>query len=227
MIHLDEVGKTYSKGRLHVPALARVTFQIAERDFIAIQGPSGSGKSTLLNLIGLLDDPTSGAIRLFGQDVSALGRRERARLRGRAIGFVFQSYNLIPHLSAWLNVALPLRYAGVSRAERRSRALEALAAVGLQDRIGHLPAELSGGEEQRVAIARSLVINPKIILADEPTGNLDTESGTVIMNQFDRLHQNGKTLLVVTHDPIVAPYASRLISIHDGTLVYDSASSPT
>ena len=227
MIRLTEVTKTYAKGRLRVRALRGVTLHVAEHDFIAIQGPSGSGKTTLLNLIGLLDDPTSGAIWMFERDVSVLNRRERARLRGRTIGFVFQSFNLIPHLNAWRNVALPLRYAGVGRSERRSRALDVLASVGLQDRIAHLPAELSGGEEQRVAIARSLVIDPKVILADEPTGNLDTETSSAVMARFGRLHDNGRTLLVVTHDPAALPHASRHVSIRDGAISAGSNTCPS
>ena len=218
MIQLTEVTKTYAKGRLAVHALRGVTLCIGDHDFQCIQGPSGSGKTTLLNLIGLLDKPTSGAIRLFGREVSSLNSRERARLRGSAIGFVFQSFNLISGLNAWRNVALPLYYAGVGRAERRSRAMSALESVGLQDRVSHFPAELSGGEEQRVAIARSLVIRPRLVLADEPTGNLDTESGRVAMAQFVRMHEDGRAILVATHDPLVLGYTSRHVTMRDGTV---------
>lgn len=219
MIQLTDVTKTYAKGRLAVHALRGVTLHIADHGFQCIQGPSGSGKTTLLNVIGLLDEPTSGAIRLFDRDVLSLCGRERARLRGRAIGFVFQSFNLIPGLNAWQNVALPLYYAGVGRAERRSRAMKTLKSVDLQDRVGHFPAELSGGEEQRAAIARALVIQPRLVLADEPTGNLDTESGRVVMAQFARMHEEGKAILVATHDPLVLGYTSHHVTMRDGRVI--------
>ena len=221
MIRLTDVSKTYSKGRVDVQALRAVTLRVPESSFATVSGPSGSGKTTLLNMIGLLDDPSSGTIRLLDHDLSSLDRRERARFRGRTIGFVFQSFNLISTLTAWRNVALPLKYAGIARTKRRRRALDALGAVGLADRVDHLPAELSGGEEQRVAIARSLVIEPKLLLADEPTGNLDTESGHEIMRQFAGLHENGATILIVTHDPLVTPYADRHVTMRDGRIVTD------
>jgi len=219
MIELIDVVKAYARGRHVVNALRGITIRISEGDFVSVQGPSGSGKTTLLNMIGLLDEPTFGSIRLFGRDTAPLSGRDQARLRSRSIGFVFQSFNLIPSLNAWRNVALPLQYAGVRRGERRRRALTALASVNLQNRADHLPSELSGGEEQRVAIARSLVIDPKLILADEPTGSLDTESGHVVMAQIRCLNDAAKTILVVTHDPIVLPYAKREIRMRDGTVL--------
>jgi len=221
MIELMDVMKTYVKGRLDVDALRGVTIQVNEGEFVSIQGPSGSGKTTLLNMIGLLDEPTSGRISLFGRVTTDLGRRAQARFRGTTVGFVFQSFNLISSLKAWQNVALPLKYAGVSRAERKQRALEALERIGLADRAEHHPAELSGGEEQRVAIARSLAIDPKLVLADEPTGNLDSESGHDVMAQFAAVNALGTTLVVVTHDPLVAPYARRHISMLDGRVNTD------
>ena len=221
MIELKDVTKTYAKGRLDVNALKGVSMQVVEGEFVSIQGPSGSGKTTLLNTIGLLDEPSSGSIRLFGRETTGLRRRERARFRGSTIGFVFQSFNLITSLNAWQNVALPLKYAGISRIERKQRALRALGLMGLTDRAEHHPAELSGGEEQRVAIARSLVIDPKVVLADEPTGNLDSESGHGVMAQFAALNDLGTTLVVVTHDPLVAPYAKRHVTMLDGLVDTD------
>ena len=221
MIELKDVTKTYAKGRLDVNALRGVTIQVNEGEFVSIQGPSGSGKTTLLNTIGLLDEPTSGSLCLFGRETTDLGRRERARFRGTTIGFVFQSFNLISSLKAWQNVALPLKYAGIGRTDRRQRASKALERMGLADRAEHYPSELSGGEEQRVAIARSLVIDPKVVLADEPTGNLDSESGHGVMAQFVALNDLGTTLVVVTHDPLVAPYAKRHITMLDGCVNTD------
>lgn len=219
MIELEHVSKTYTKEQVKVPALRAVTFAVTEREFLVIQGPSGSGKSTLLNIIGLLDEPTAGRLRLFGEPMQGLPDRERSRLRGRSIGFVFQSFNLISHLRAWENVALPLYYAGVGRAERHQRAIMALERVGLSKRALHLPAELSGGEEQRVAIARALVIGPKLILADEPTGNLDSESSRDAMKEFSHTNKEGVTLLVATHDPLVTSFAKRLVALRDGRIV--------
>jgi len=219
MIELQNVHKIYSKGRVKVPALRGVNLNVAEREFLVIQGPSGSGKSTLLNIIGLLDEPTDGRLRLFGEPMQGLPDRERSRLRGRSIGFVFQSFNLISHLRAWENVALPLYYAGVGRKERHRRAITALNRVGLSERAEHLPAELSGGEEQRVAIARALVIGPKLILADEPTGNLDSESSRDVMKEFSHLNKEGVTLLVATHDPLVTSFAKRLLALRDGQII--------
>ncbi len=219
MIELQGIYKTYIKGQLKVPALRGVDLNVTKQEFLIIQGPSGSGKSTLLNLIGLLDEPTRGELHLFGESVQELSDRERSRLRGRSIGFVFQSYNLIAHLKAWENVAVPLYYAGLNRKDRYQRAVAALTRVGLSKRIRHLPAELSGGEEQRVAIARALVINPKLVLADEPTGNLDSKSSRSMMEEFARLNREGVTLIVATHDPFVASFAKRLLVLQDGVIV--------
>jgi|AntAceMinimDraft_16_1070373.scaffolds.fasta_scaffold25261_2 putative ABC transport system ATP-binding protein len=219
MIELQNVHKIYVKGRVKVPALRGVNLNVTEQEFLVVQGPSGSGKSTLLNIIGLLDEPTDGRLRLFGEPTQGLPDRERSRLRGRSIGFVFQSFNLISHLRAWENVALPLYYAGVGRAERHQRAITALKQVGLSERAEHLPAELSGGEEQRVAIARALVIGPKLILADEPTGNLDSESSLDVMKEFSHLNKEGATLLIATHDPLVTSFAERILALRDGQIV--------
>jgi putative ABC transport system ATP-binding protein len=224
MIELQNVHKIYVKGRVKVPALRGVNLNVAEQEFLVVQGASGSGKSTLLNIIGLLDEPTDGRLRLFGEPMQGLPDLERSRLRGRSIGFVFQSFNLISHLRAWENVALPLYYAGVGRAERHQRAIMALKQVSLSERAEHLPAELSGGEEQRVAIARALVIGPKLILADEPTGNLDSESSRDVMKEFSRLNKEGVTLLIATHDPLVTSFAERFFALRDGQIVDEVSS---
>jgi len=224
MIELREVSKTYPKGNQDVHALREITLRCGTGEFVAIQGPSGSGKSTLLNLIGLLDDPTRGVIHLNGRDTTTLSRREKARLRGRKIGFVFQSFNLIAHLTAWQNVALPLYYAGIRKASRRQSALAALEQVILSNRADHRPSELSGGEEQRVAIARSLVMNPEIVLADEPTGNLDSENGGAIMDRLQEVNNGGVSVLIVSHDPIVVSFAHRILTLRDGRMHDDRAS---
>lgn len=221
MIELHAVSKTYPKGRLDVHALRTVTMHCGSGELVAIQGPSGSGKTTLLNLVGLLDDPTEGRILLGGRDTSGLSRREKARLRGGLLGFVFQSFNLIANLTAWQNVALPLYYAGMKRAKRRQQAIAALEQVGLAHRADHRPSELSGGEEQRVAIARSLVIHPKIVLADEPTGNLDSENGTAIMHRLEEVNGDGVSILIVSHDPIVVSFARRTLTLRDGVVTAD------
>lgn len=187
------------------------------------KGPSGSGKTTLLNLVGLLDEPTEGQIVLFGEQVSSLKDRGKSAFRAARIGFVFQSFNLIPHLRAWENVALPLYYLGVRRGERKCRALAVLDKVGLKHRANHLPAELSGGEEQRVAIARALVTQPKLILADEPTGNLDSHTGEKIMEEFVFINREGVTILVATHDPLVVSFARRVVELRDGQVTNDYA----
>ncbi|MFZ2349404.1 MAG: ABC transporter ATP-binding protein [Candidatus Bipolaricaulis anaerobius] len=218
MIEVHDVTKVYRKGRVEVPALRGVTLRVEEGEFLIVQGPSGSGKTTLLNLIGLLDTPSAGEIRLFGSDVRRLSDREQSRLRGRTIGFVFQSFNLIPYLRAWENVALPLYYAGIGRRAQRKMALAVLEKLGLAQRAEHLPSELSGGEEQRVAIARALVIEPKLILADEPTGNVDSSTGRSVMQEFTRLSETGITLIVATHDPMVVSFAGRVVRLHDGRL---------
>ncbi len=221
MIDLRDVRKIYDTGRVRVDALRGVTLTIGTGEFLEIKGPSGSGKSTLLNLIGLLDEPTSGRVILNGEDVHALPDRAKALRRNRAIGFVFQRFNLIPQMTAWKNVALPCSYGGIRRRERKARAMAALACVGLADRALHLPAELSGGEEQRVAIARALVMHPTVILADEPTGNLDSASGREILVQFAAVHAEGKTIVIVTHDPLVDPYVQRRIHLRDGQIIDD------
>jgi len=208
MVELVGVTKVYRKGRVEVPALRGVDLAIGEGEYVAVVGPSGAGKSTLLYLMGLMEAPSSGRVVLFGEDVSGLGDVARSRLRGRAIGFVFQAFNLIPNLKAWENVALPLYYAGVGRAERRERALAMLDRVGLADRAEHYPAELSGGEEQRVAIARALVIGPMLVLADEPTGNLDRRTGRSVLGLLEGVREAGATLVVVTHDPEIAARAA-------------------
>ncbi len=216
VIRADDLTKVYGAGESRVEALRGVNFTIEAGEWIAIVGPSGSGKSTLLNLLGLLDLPTAGRYELAGRDVSALRGAELARARGQLIGFVFQSFNLLPRETARANVELPLVYAGVSGAERKRRALETLDRVGLADRVDHRPPQLSGGQKQRVAIARALVSRPAILLADEPTGNLDSVSGAGILDLFEELHAGGVTLIVVTHDPNVAARAGRTIEIRDG-----------
>ena len=216
VIEARGLAKVYGAGENRVEALADASFDIAAGEWVAIVGPSGSGKSTLMNLLGLLDKPTSGSYELGGRDVSHLSGGELARARRELIGFVFQSFNLMPRESARQNVELPLVYAGVRGGERKRRALEALDRVGLGDRAGHKPPQLSGGQRQRVAIARALVNRPALVLADEPTGNLDSRSGEGILDLFDELNAGGVTLIVVTHDQQVAARAHRVIEIRDG-----------
>jgi putative ABC transport system ATP-binding protein len=218
VIRLVGVTRTYDVGGRPVHALAGIDEHIAPGEHVAIMGPSGSGKSTLLNVIGCLDRPSSGRYVLAGRDVSELGERELDLVRRNDIGFIFQSFHLVGRLSAQENVELPLLFAGVGRRERRERAAKALAAVGLADRATHRPDQLSGGERQRTAIARALVTQPKVLLADEPTGNLDTKSGSQVLDLLDRLHHEGITLVVVTHDPNVARRAERLIVLVDGRI---------
>ncbi|MDX2000609.1 MAG: ABC transporter ATP-binding protein [Thermoanaerobaculia bacterium] len=218
MIRLVGVTRTYEVGGRPVHALAGIDEHIAPGEHVAIMGPSGSGKSTLLNVIGCLDRPSSGRYVLAGRDVSELGERELDLVRRNDIGFIFQSFHLVGRLSALENVELPLLFAGVGRRERRERAVKALSAVGLADRATHRPDQLSGGERQRTAIARALVTQPKVLLADEPTGNLDTKSGGQVLDLLDRLHHEGITLVVVTHDPNVARRAERLIVLVDGRI---------
>ncbi len=218
VIEMRGIGKTYSSGRLQVEALVGVDLDVVPGDFLAIVGPSGSGKSTLMHLLGCLDRPTTGTYRLAGTDVAALGDDELARVRNRTIGFVFQSFNLLPRTTALENVAMPLLYAGVGRAERTLRAHEALVRLGLEDRVTHEPSELSGGQQQRVAIARALVSRPAIILADEPTGNLDSASGTDVLDLLHELNDTGTTIVLITHDSDVAVAAKRGVHVRDGRL---------
>jgi putative ABC transport system ATP-binding protein len=219
MIELTNMTKSYEMGTQTVHALRGVDLTINEGEFVAIMGPSGSGKSTLMNLIGCLDTPTNGRYLLDNIDVSHMSDDEQARIRNKRIGFVFQQFNLLPRTTALKQVALPLMYSGSGRTERFARAREALESVNLGDRTDHRPDELSGGQQQRVAIARALAPNPSIILADEPTGALDTVSGEEIMNIFKGLHQQGMTIIVITHDPEVSAKAERIIWIRDGLIV--------
>ena len=219
MIELDRVSKMYMMGGRPLHALDDVTESIEAGGYVAVMGPSGSGKSTLLNIVGCLDRPTSGTYRLDGRDVGTLPEQELSRIRGRQIGFVFQTFHLVARLSAAENVAFPMIFAGVPRPERRQRVRVALEEVGLGDRAEHRPAELSGGECQRVAIARATVMRPQVLLADEPTGNLDSSAGQQVMDLLENMNANGLTLVVVSHDPGVACRANRVITMRDGRIV--------
>lgn len=221
MIILKDVTKTYHMGDTTVHALADINLEIADGELTAIMGPSGSGKSTLMNILGCLDRPTGGSYSIDGHEVGILNDDELAVMRNKKIGFVFQNFNLLPRMSALQNVALPMVYAGVSKIQRIERAEKALAMVGLEDRKHHRPNELSGGQRQRVAIARSLVNNPAIIMADEPTGNLDSKSGSEIMEIFCELNLQGRTIILVTHEPEIGAYARRILHVRDGQLVRD------
>jgi putative ABC transport system ATP-binding protein len=220
-IHVREVTKTYELGPIRVRALRSVSLQIERGDFVAIMGSSGSGKSTLMNILGCLDIPTSGDYLIDGMDVSSLDEDDLSDLRSRKIGFVFQSFNLVSRTSAIANVELPLAYAGLDRATRRRRAADALGAVGMANRLDHQPSELSGGQQQRVAVARAIVTNPTLILADEPTGNLDSHSTEDVLRIFARLNAEGRTVVLITHEPDVAAQAKRVISLSDGEIVED------
>ena len=218
LLNLSHIYKDYQQEKLVVPVLKDVILSVEEGEYVAIMGPSGSGKTTLMNIIGCLDLPTSGSYELSGQDVLACKDRELADVRLNSIGFVFQSFHLLPRESALENVALPLIYAGVKKADREKRAAAALERVGLADRVDFKPTQLSGGQKQRVAIARAMVNNPKILLADEPTGALDSKSGKQIMELFERLNEEGVTIVMITHDAKIASYAKRVIRIIDGEI---------
>lgn len=221
MMKLSNISKVYQTGKLNVPVLHEIDLEIADGEFIAIMGPSGSGKSTLMNIIGFLDTATNGTYELNGKEVSALKENDLAGLRNRHVGFVFQQFFLLNRQNALKNVEAPLIYADVSKKDRKAKALEMLEKVGLSDRVNHLPNELSGGQKQRVCIARALVNNPDIILADEPTGALDTKTSAQIMELLTELNREGKTIILVTHEEEIAAYADRRISIRDGVIIED------
>lgn len=225
IIRVEKLSKYYYMGRTVVPALQRINLEVARGEFVAIMGPSGSGKSTLMNLLGCLDHPTSGTYLLDGVSVSHMNRNELADIRNRKIGFIFQGFNLLARLNARENVELPMIYAGVSAQERHTRALQALSLVGLGTRAEHRPTELSGGQQQRVAIARALVTRPSLILADEPTGNLDSRTGLEVMMMLQRLNERGITIVLVTHDAAIASYCKRQVRFRDGRVIEDVRSS--
>jgi len=221
LIRLESISKLYGSGDAQVAALRNFSLRVAQGELLAVMGPSGSGKSTLMNILGCLDSPTSGRYWFAGEDVSRLSETQLAHVRNRRIGFVFQQFQLLPKLSAWRNVELPLLYRNAS--ERRSLAVHALETVGLGNRIEHRPTQLSGGQQQRVAIARALVTDPDLILADEPTGNLDTAASREVLAVLRDLNQGGRTIIVITHDPEVAPIARRTVHVRDGQLVQQKA----
>ncbi|MDP1808794.1 MAG: ABC transporter ATP-binding protein [Actinomycetota bacterium] len=222
LISLTGITKTYATGDVDFPALRGIDLEIADGEFVAIMGPSGSGKSTTMHIIGALDTPTSGTYRLGGKDISKLDEDQLAEIRNHDIGFVFQSFNLLPRTTVQKNVERPMMYAGVTAAERRSKANQALKLVGLEDKAGNLSNQLSGGQIQRVAIARSLVMTPKLILADEPTGNLDTQTALHIMEFFRALNERGHTIVLITHEEDIAAFAQRRVKLKDGLIVSDS-----
>jgi putative ABC transport system ATP-binding protein len=221
IINISNLGKVYKNGKISVSALKNVDLSIYKGEFISIMGPSGSGKSTLMNIIGCLDRATSGSYQLDGIDISKLDEKALAKIRNLKIGFVFQSFNLLPRMTALRNVELPMIYAGIGAKERRKRAIEALERVALKDRMSHKPNEMSGGQKQRVAIARALVNKPKIILADEPTGNLDSYSSEEVMAVFQDLNKDGVTIILVTHEPDIAEHTKRFVKFRDGLMVED------
>jgi len=221
IIEMEGIRKVYDTGKVKVEALKGIDLVVTPGEFVAIVGPSGSGKSTLMNLIGCLDTPSDGRYRLSGEDVSRFGRDDLADVRNRRVGFVFQGFNLLPQISAFENVEMPLVFGGVSPRERKRRVEELMARVGLADRMEHKPTELSGGQMQRVAIARALAMKPDVLLADEPTGNLDSSAGGDIMELFSELWKQGGTVVVITHDMTLARRASRIVEIHDGRIVTD------
>ena len=221
IIETSHIAKRYIMGTEIIDALKDVTISVSKGEYVAFMGPSGSGKSTLMNIIGCLDSPTSGKYILNSKDVSDMTENELAEVRNKEIGFVFQTFNLLPRMTSLENVALPLIYAGYTKAERTERAMAALKSVGLEQRAGHRPNELSGGQRQRVAVARALVNDPSILLADEPTGNLDTRTSYEIMDLFDQLHSKGNTIVVVTHEDDIAKYAHRIIRLRDGLVETD------
>ena len=225
VIDIQGITKTYVNGKLSVPVLHGIDLVVNKGEFVSIMGPSGSGKSTFMNILGCLDRPTTGSYRLNGDEVATLSDDELAYVRNKQIGFVFQSFDLLTKLTALENVALPMIYAGVNKKMRIERASQLLQSVGLGERMDHLPSELSGGQRQRVAIARALANNPAIIMADEPTGNLDSKSTVDVMNIFRGLHNEGRTILLVTHEPDIATYASRNVVLKDGIIVEDSINS--
>ena len=225
VIDIQGITKTYVNGKLSVPVLHGIDLVVNKGEFVSIMGPSGSGKSTFMNILGCLDRPTTGSYRLNGDEVATLSDDELAYVRNKQIGFVFQSFNLLTKLTALENVAFPMIYAGVNKKMRIERASQLLQSVGLGERMDHLPSELSGGQRQRVAIARALANNPAIIMADEPTGNLDSKSTIDVMNIFRGLHDEGRTILLVTHEPDIATYASRNVVLKDGIIVEDSFNS--
>jgi len=222
VIDIQNITKHYLLGEVLIKALNGVSLQVERNEYVALMGPSGSGKSTLMNILGCLDTPTSGSYSLNNTQVAQMTDSELATVRNKEIGFVFQTFNLLPRLSAWENVALPLVYAGVSRSKRHTLAMEMLDAVGLGDRSDHRPNELSGGQRQRVAIARALINNPSIILADEPTGNLDTKTSIEIMQIINRIHNDGNTVIMVTHEEDIARHARRVLRLRDGAVETDT-----
>ncbi len=222
VIELNAARKTYASGTTEFEALRGVDLRVTEGEYVAIMGPSGSGKSTLMNIIGCLDTLTTGAYRVAGQDVSEVSETTLARVRNQEIGFVFQQFHLLPTLSAWRNVELPLNYRNMSKSDRRTRSVTALERVGLADRLDNRPGELSGGQQQRVAVARALVGDPTMILADEPTGNLDSAASADVLALFDELHAAGRTIVLITHENEVAQRARRLVQVRDGLITSDT-----